>query len=720
MKISRRHGLRWPHFLLLACAYGVGSFVPLPWDRDSYRRSSPAKPIALVETTVVKATVVDDYPPVVPAATAITLQQGSAFADLVLDDQVEVEPADRIPTLSMPGKIGVFRRDSEDSLEPPCYAQRVWPRPEAIQSGLENLGKHEQTGAWADKVSRLLDQLAGLDTLEQPAALLLLDELQGTVEQAGSLVDSIDDNPTSYQLNAMAYNITRRVDIWRAAHELSQQPRHRVSRSNPFTSVSYVISEANDEVSQVDISGLLAGIEQYEYSRLSSDGFEIASAIDRLAASTEPAQRHLAERLDEHYRNANLRIAASGRLFNQVLPRPRMMSGRVNQRILGIPVWGKQWTKTRLYARLIPDPHRIRIGMEAWGYVVSDTTASSGPVYLYNKGQTAFLVRKLIMIDHDGVKVKRTRAEALGESKLTGIETDYDGVPIFGPLVRRFAMNQADEQHTDALWETEQRVARMARRKFNELIEPRLSKAIDEFYTKIWFPLTNLGVEPTAIGMSTTEQRAVSRLRLGNTQQLTAHTARPRALSNSLLSMQLHESALNNVLSQLDLDGQTINLHDLFIQISKKMDRPVTEIPESMSEKVIIGFAPRDAVRVRCEEGKLKLTIALNSISKGVKYKWSNLLVSADYEIQHDGIQASLVRSGTILLEGNRLRTRDQVILRGVFSKILSRSNRLPLVPEKLASDPQLADLQITQQVIKDGWIGIALGPKPPSATVNK
>jgi hypothetical protein len=51
------------------------------------------------------------------------------------------------------------------------------------------------------------------------------------------------------------------------------------------------------------------------------------------------------------------------------------------------------------------------------------------------------------------------------------------------------------------------------------------------------------------------------------------------------------------------------------------------------------------------------------------------------------------------------------VALRGVFSKLLSKSHQLKLVPDDLAKDKRLVDMAITQTEIRDGWIGVAMGP---------
>ena len=130
-----------------------------------------------------------------------------------------------------------------------------------------------------------------------------------------------------------------------------------------------------------------------------------------------------------------------------------------------------------------------------------------------------------------------------------------------------------------------------------------------------------------------------------------------------------------------------------------------------MPENVIIAFAAKDPIRVHCENGVVTLTVAVRKITKGKRYKWSNLRISADYGIETEGLNAFLTRQDSIRLEGKKLRTRDQIALRGVFSKLLSRGTQIPLVPQKICDNPRLSDLAVNQNRIEDGWIGLAIGP---------
>jgi hypothetical protein len=90
---------------------------------------------------------------------------------------------------------------------------------------------------------------------------------------------------------------------------------------------------------------------------------------------------------------------------------------------------------------------------------------------------------------------------------------------------------------------------------------------------------------------------------------------------------------------------------------------------------------------------------------------WTDFKVRALYRPEIDGQSAKLVRDGVVRLIG-RMDLRSQIGLRGLFGTFFSRDNPLDLTPERLSTDPRMADLAVRQFVISDGWIGVAVGPK--------
>jgi hypothetical protein len=606
-----------------------------------------------------------------------------------------------------------YRFAVDPSIDPaPDYpVQRAWPVPETLQARLAALEDDMTSRNWAQRVSGRIDQLVALETIRDSEVPTVLNALQALTGEARVLAPHVTTETGRYRLNNAIYDLARRIDVWRSAYELACSHRSNGQRLViPVSDGAYVARSDASSPAGMDVSSLLAQLEQYEFTRLPSDGRQIAAAIKTLRCASQPQYRLLGERLETHYRNANLRLAVSGLLVNRMLPKTQAYNQSVNDRILGIPVRGNSTTLTKLYLRLLPDPHRIRVGMEAWGSVHARTTASSGPAQVHNRGRSAFLVRKLILVDHEGMKTKRTVAEARSRSRLVAVETNYDGVPVVGKFVRNLARRQHDEQQTQAMTETEAKIATEAQRYFDAQVKPRLSNAVQSFYRQLWKPLEELDLDPAPIAMSTTERRATARLRVGNDLQLAAHTARPRAPEDSLASMQIHESLVNNAIARLELDGKSMTLHELYLYLAKRLDRPVKEVPETMPENVMVKFANSDAIRVRCDNGHVQLTLAIASVERK-KSRWTSLVVRANYEPVVDGLNARLVRTGPIQLAGYRLRTRDQIALRGVFSKVLSKSHEVQLVPDEVIKDERLADLSVTQTKIEEGWIGLAMGP---------
>ena len=84
-------------------------------------------------------------------------------------------------------------------------------------------------------------------------------------------------------------------------------------------------------------------------------------------------------------------------------------------------------------------------------------------------------------------------------------------------------------------------------------------------------------------------------------------------------------------------------------------------------------------------------------------------MVRAYYQPRIEGHDAELVRVGVIELD-TRGSLATQIALRGVFSKAFSKNRPWKLRPANLVDEGRLADLAVTQLVIDDGWVGVALG----------
>ncbi|MBX3414502.1 MAG: hypothetical protein KF708_17580 [Pirellulales bacterium] len=467
----------------------------------------------------------------------------------------------------------------------------------------------------------------------------------------------------------------------------------------------------------VDLERTLARLEQYERSGLSQDAQLVAADRRQLEWMNTDEARQLADLIDTHYRNCNLRVAVARELIERLLPARDPQHEAVRETILGVPVRGQGTTTTNLSVRLVPDDARLRMAIEAAGLIDSRTTSRSGPARFWNDGHGQYFVRALLNITPEGIQLGDIDGHATVASRLRNFETDYDGIPLVGSLVRGVVEREYSERRGAARRESERKVTHRVEQRIAAEAGKMVANANRQLDERVGSLLRELGFDTPASVLQTTDQRLIARLRLATEEQLGAHTPRPRAPSDSVLSLQVHESALNNLVEQLDLDGRQFSVPDLHQWLATKLHLKNSPAVDPSREEVFVTFAENDAVRVRCREDRIEVTLSLADVENPENH-WRNFQVKVFYRPQVEGLSAQLVRDGTIQLIGQRLGAKGQVGLRGVFSRIFSREKPLLLLPEQLVTDQRLENLAVTQMVIDDGWIGLAVGPQRSSVTL--
>jgi hypothetical protein len=519
-------------------------------------------------------------------------------------------------------------------------------------------------------------------------------------------------------LGAQRRQAARQVLDRLAAGRLSREQRHYVEAA-PI--VAFETGLRSWAAEAVDPQTLLADLERYEQTDKSTDARRLADDCRHLSWSPDPAVRRLGAVVDERYRNANVRLAVAAPFLNRFVPQPAPQVAPFRDVIVGADVTGRSTTLTRLTVLLVPDPQRLRLGLEAHGVVTSSTAATSGPATFYNNGRSQFVVRKLFLCDTHGLNVFPAVAEAEAtRSDLVSMETNYDGVPLVGSMVRNIARSQHEELQDEARWQTEHKVTNRARTQLDAEISKAVDKLKDRFNRQLWETLARLDLELHPLALSTTEDRAVLRLRLAGGEQLGAYTPRPRAPSDSLMSLQVHESALNNALERLELDGHSFKLPALFAHLRDKLNRPAAdEVDVDLPEDVVVTFAAEDAVRVSCHDGRVQVRLAFAELSEGRRH-WRNFAVCTHYRPDTTTLDVHFVRDGTIFLEGESLKGKPQVTLRSIFSKVLSAQRGWGLLSPEFATDPRLEDVTISQFTVDEGWIGLAYAQRPTAGPLAR
>ena len=460
----------------------------------------------------------------------------------------------------------------------------------------------------------------------------------------------------------------------------------------------------------IDYRQLLSELETLEADPISRVRSQLAGSVQVLRLSREESQQQLAAALNDHYRNANLRLTISQQLIQRLLPADQVDSRPVRKKILGAETSGDSTVHTQLRVKLVPDSNAWNIGIGVAGDVVSMTRSSKGPAVFHSTSTAQIDSGRYVRLDPTGYQVTAEPTTVESQDYLRKMSTDFDGLPLIGDLARLLVREQFDQKRGLAKRITQRMIAHEADAELDRRLEENLKKAERELSERLTGPLERLNLNPLVVAMSTTEERLSIRYRVANEAQMAAHTARPRAPSDSLLSMQVHQTAINNTIDQIGLSGRLWTIPELYERLGEAFQGAKWQLPAEMDEGVKqtrIRFADTRPASVELIDGKLRLTLRIAEFSQGDRFHIERFIVSSTYVPAADGMTAELIRDGVVEIVSRY----DRLKLRVIFAKIFVSNPQIPLISESWAKDPRSEGLAVSQVEIRDGWLSVAISP---------
>jgi hypothetical protein len=542
--------------------------------------------------------------------------------------------------------------------------------------------------------------------------------LVGLTGEAARLAETTSDDRLRVELLRAHWALSRRLDCWRAVGEIRVAARGELRIATRGSLHSLFAGLPQTPEVRPDLPALANDLEAYEVRRDPRIARQVVERQQSLQESPDTLDQSLAEAVEQHYRNANVRIAVTADMINRLVAQKRSEMNAVRDWIAGTPVRGQSVTHSESFVRLAPAAGYWHLDLQTHGIVESDTLANGGRARLRSFGATDFTAQKSIVVDTNGVHVQSARVGATNYNHLAGVRTQYDWVPLFGTYARSQAVRQYRAKRPWAKAEVEAKVAAQAQYDVDRETSEAVQQIEQDVRTRYTDPIAQAGVDVTPIELSTTAERIVARLRVAGNHQLGSHTPRPRALSDSLASLQLHESALTNAAVSLQLDGARFTATELQQLLRDKFPRFALAKPSQTRSDTVFEFAYRDAVQFRIADGRLELLLGLTGFEHEGR-RTRDFIVHAFYVPTVRGLEVELMRDGPLGIEG-RLGATERARLHNVFNTVLAEDRRLPLVELENPHDPRLAGLMITQMVLEDGWLGMAVGPASGTRTAER
>jgi hypothetical protein len=473
----------------------------------------------------------------------------------------------------------------------------------------------------------------------------------------------------------------------------------------------------------VNYRRMLVELELLEEDPINRCRASLADSLQSLRFSPQPELVHVAHVMNDYYRNANMRLAVSKSFVERMLPKRDWESRPVRQNILGADTRGTSQVLTQLSLDFIPSSDSWQVDIGVNGKIMAQTRATKGPATVYNSQNTDVQTSRSLRLDpQELVVLQKGEANVQLNDRLKKFETSFDSLPVINQFFRAIVAQQVEQQRGVAQQLAKRIVKTQVDREFDKTLETQLAEAEDRLVEKVLDPLTKLNLSPLVVDLQTTEQRLLVRYRVAAQTQLAAHTPRPRAPSDSELSVQLHQSALNNTIAQFGLGDRLWPLAELCEKMVNVFGDGSMGVGDDIPENVFIRFAPYRPISVEFDRGKVWITLRIAELHQEGGIHLERFIVRTSYLADVSGLQAGLIHDGPISIDGYRLGIRERVPIRLIFSKVFSKQNYIPVLAPKISEDPRLSGLAVSQLEFRDGWLALALSSEhsPHIANVQR
>lgn len=437
----------------------------------------------------------------------------------------------------------------------------------------------------------------------------------------------------------------------------------------------------------------------------------VAPILERLVESGQAPGIVAAIRGANSRPNIHLEVAED--LLAPAVNRPVDQVQPVDDVVLGTRIRGTGHTTGTVRLDFVPSGEKAVFDIILGATNISHTRGTQGPVTVNSRGVTAIDARRRIFLDEFNVAAAPVEASADTNSTVTGLGIN---ARIGKRLIRRIATKKIAESKAQAESIAEGKARDRIRRQFGEQTEPAVAQMRDQFQQKVRGPLQTRGLYPESFHMHTTDRhlRIVARKSLAG--QLAAFSSPPAASADNIITAQIHESAVNNILED-KLGGKVITQDDV-ARIAKeqnlKMPDSLGSDPDAEQKTWAITFAKYRPVTVATSESRVKVTVRGDKFVSGDR-SFPGMDIAAVYAVGQGPKGPVLVREGNVQISpagfksGDRKLTMAETSLRRILQKRFDKVFKDAIEIEPLPLQGELASigpLPMNQlESRKDGWL---------------
>ena len=362
--------------------------------------------------------------------------------------------------------------------------------------------------------------------------------------------------------------------------------------------------------------GFVTAYEDYSATRSRLDAYRIRKALRLLDDLAPAAAGEIQSVLGERHLNDNLRFSVSEELLSYAINQRQNNSGNVADCILGAWVTGYQVSQADVTVDVQANPNAASFLLRLNGVANSDTQGRKKPATIFTRGTHYFAGYKGVTFDGTRFETSETRLRVDPNNCTTGIQTDFDGIPIVGCIVQKIANKQVAEQAYEAERIASYKLAKEVVPRFDREVNEKFNKASDDLDSKLYSNLRRTGLYPERLRTSSSDRDISIFSRTMGDIELGAGTPPTLLAPSNGFMAQIHESLINNALDRMDLAGRTFSEDELKIEVEsaisdvlgrsftfKTDDAEVEEVEDVPDLAPELGDAPEEAEELPSYEG---------------------------------------------------------------------------------------------------------------------
>lgn len=429
----------------------------------------------------------------------------------------------------------------------------------------------------------------------------------------------------------------------------------------------------------------------------------------------------------DQFLNYNVHFSISEDLLSRLVSDYRTETGCIADCILGAWVTGSQVTTVNVRADVRPSADRANFQLVVSGNTRSNTTGRREPATVFTRGDHYFTISKPVWFDGDRVTHDPATISVDPNNTTLGVRTDYDRIPLIGSLVRSIARQRVAESRGQSEAIAARKLSDQALPEFETEAARQLADMDTEVHDKILQGLRDHQIAPdTVSARSSNTHIAVSSRTLG--ARLGGSRQPELPLSVTGMTIQVHESALNNSTDALGLNGRTINENDVQGEIEKALSEilhreisltkdaeenaePTEEPADPAEPPSTFVFSATDPVRVMFGDGEVTLVLRTGVLQEG-KEDIPEQIIRIPFVITMEGGQL-ILEPGTIGVssvdEVDRLKQVTRATqIRRILGRRFKRQELDPTLELTNASD-ETVEVTLQSITFADGWLNAEL-----------